>query len=111
MATLEDVLAARAMKDGQAGPNMGQSAMIGGGLGALAGLANPIGGISGRMAGGLIGTILGGGLGAGTKALFTETSDAGRLLAKIHTGSLTDIDRYALEQILADAYTNPGSLV
>ena len=110
MATLEDVLLARAYKDSQSRPSYGQAAGIGASIGGLAGLAAPLG-VRGRMAGGLVGSILGGGLGMGTRAMMTETSQAGRLLAKLQMGTLTDVDKYALENLLANSYSNPGSLV
>ena len=104
MGTLEQVLLARAQEEAQARPTLAQSASAGAGAGALGGLALG-GGIKGRMAGGLVGMILGGGLGAGARAMLTETSDAGRLLAKIQMGTMTDVDKYALENILAQTYS------
>ena len=88
--SIEDILLARSVQDQQAGPDMGTSALIrSAGLGGTAGIAlgdlaerlrpmtqqraMPSGVMSRlkpghRMAGGLVGAILGGALGAGTKA-------------------------------------------
>ena len=60
-----------------------------------------------RMAGGLVGAILGGALGAGARQASLQESPAARILAKIQTtGELDDYDRAALENILADTYTD-----
>ncbi|MDA7436442.1 hypothetical protein N8654_02030 [Synechococcus sp. AH-601-B19] len=65
-----------------------------------------------RMAGGLVGTILGGGLGAAMQQeAVSEPSGAGALLAKIQaTGEVTAEDEMRLESVLRDAYTQQGLL-
>ena len=60
-----------------------------------------------RMAGGLVGAILGGGLGAGTRELMIQESPAARLLARAQVnGEMTAADEKMLEDILADTYSN-----
>ena len=60
-----------------------------------------------RMAGGLVGAILGGALGAGTREVMMNESPAARMLARIQTtGELTASDEKMLEDILADTYSN-----
>ena len=61
----------------------------------------------GRMAGGLVGLITGGALGAGVQALATRESPAARLLAKIQTqGELSPAEAEELESVLTDTYNN-----
>ena len=126
--SIEDILLARAMKDQEAGPDMGTSALIGAGLGGTAGITvgdlaerlrpmtqqrvMPSGPMSRlkpgyRMAGGLVGAILGGALGAGTKAMMQQNSPAANILAKLQVqGELNPRDQQALQSILADTYSN-----
>ena len=60
-----------------------------------------------RMAGGLVGAILGGALGVGTRQIMMTESPSARLLAKLQTdGSLSPSDTQALQNILADSYNN-----
>ena len=60
-----------------------------------------------RMAGGLVGAILGGALGAGAREVMLNESPAARLLARIQsTGEMTASDEKMLEDILADTYSN-----
>ena len=60
-----------------------------------------------RMAGGLVGAILGGGLGAGARELMIQESPAARLLARAQVnGEMTAADEKMLEDILADTYSN-----
>ena len=60
-----------------------------------------------RMAGGLVGAILGGALGAGARQLMIEESPAARLLAKAQVqGELSPSDKKLLEDIVADSYSN-----
>ena len=65
-----------------------------------------------RMAGGLTGLILGGGLGAGVAALMKQNNPEADLLAKIQTqgGSMSVADKFQLERALADAYSKPSQL-
>ncbi len=128
MATVEDILLARAMQDQANKPSYGDAAIVGSALGALGGVAagqpvhalgsalNKVSGRQGRLlkpgfrlAGGLTGLVLGGGLGLGTRALMTETSDAGRLLGKLQAGTFTEMDKYQLEQLLAASYGKLGA--
>ena len=63
-----------------------------------------------RMAGGLVGLILGGGLGAGTSALMQRESPAARMLAKIQAGGeLNALEVQELENVLTDTYSNIAS--
>ena len=60
-----------------------------------------------RMAGGLVGAILGGALGAGARQIMIEESPAARLLARAQVnGEMTAADEKMLEDILADTYSN-----
>ena len=62
-----------------------------------------------RMAGGLVGAIVGGGLGLGIQQMAKQQSPAGALLAKIQSqGSLDEMDRMQLQVLLKDIYNNPG---
>ena len=62
-----------------------------------------------RMAGGLVGAILGGGLGMGTRQLMIENSPAAELLAKAQVqGELSQYDMAQLEQIIGDQYKQMG---
>ena len=127
MASVEDVLLMRALEDAGNVPDASTAATVGGslgaGLGVLAGndlvrigdafnrrigrkppLLTP----GPRMAGGLVGLILGGALGAGTREMMAQNSPGAQMLAKIKAGNFTDRDRYQLEQILADTYSKMG---
>ena len=66
-----------------------------------------------RMAGGLTGLILGGGLGAGMAAIMKKESEAGRILGKIQAqgGKLDANDELKLSSILGDLYQNPSQLM
>ena len=60
-----------------------------------------------RMAGGLVGAVLGGALGTGARQMMIAESPAARMLAKVQTtGELSYADQQALENILADTYSN-----
>ena len=64
-----------------------------------------------RMAGGLVGAILGGALGAGSRQLMIQESPAARMLAKIQVnGELSPSDEKALEDMVADTYSNQLSM-
>ncbi len=124
--SIEDILLARAQQDEQNRPDVGLAATVGavGGsmLGAAAGapahgaglLVNRVLGKQTnplkpgmRMAGGLVGAILGGALGAGARQMMVEESPAARILAKVQTqGELSHADTLALQNILADTYSN-----
>lgn len=66
----------------------------------------------GRMAGGLVGLALGGGLGAAIQQQAAqETGPAGSILAKIQAqGGMTLEDQIKLEAVLKDAYSQQGLL-
>lgn len=60
-----------------------------------------------RMAGGLVGAILGGALGPGVKNMMTSESPAANILATLQTrGELTQAEERQLEEILSDTYNN-----
>ena len=60
-----------------------------------------------RMAGGLVGAILGGALGAGASQIMQQESPAARLLAKLQTeGSLDASEAEMLENVLAETYSS-----
>ena len=65
-----------------------------------------------RMAGGLTGLILGGGLGAGISAMMKQESEAGRLLGKIQAqgGQIDEFDEQRLAQLLGDIYSSPSEM-
>ena len=129
---IEDILLARAMQDERDKPDLGTSALIGAGLGGTAGIT--MGDLAQRlqpmtqkrvmppsigsrvkpgmrMAGGLVGAILGGALGAGTRAMMTNNSPAANILAKLQVqGELNANDQQALQNILADTYSNTLSM-
>ena len=124
--SIEDILLARAQQDEANRPGAGMPVALGAGGGALLGMmagqpvhnagvlinkmsgraANPIKpGM--RMAGGLVGAVLGGALGAGAREAMIQESPAARMLAKVQTqGELTASDQQALQNILADTYSN-----
>ena len=119
---IEDILLARAQQDEQNRMSIGTGALIGAGLTGAAGLSvGDLGqrlkaGILGkgsrfqpgmRMAGGLVGAVLGGALGAGASQMMQQESPAARLLAKLQVqGDLSASDQQALQNVLADTYSN-----
>tara|TARA_R100001129_G_scaffold47592_1_gene32513 strand:+ start:931 stop:1374 length:444 start_codon:yes stop_codon:yes gene_type:complete len=61
-----------------------------------------------RMAGGLVGLILGGALGAGIRNAAIEESNAARLLAKLQTeGQLDPMELESLQNELSQIYSQP----
>jgi len=66
-----------------------------------------------RMAGGLTGLILGGGLGAGMAAIMKRDSQAGELLGKIQAqrGQLERVDEAKLAHLLGNMYSTPSQLM
>jgi hypothetical protein len=66
-----------------------------------------------RMAGGLTGLILGGGLGAGMSALMKKESPSAQLLGKIQAqgGNLDSEDERILGELLGAIYNNPSELM
>lgn len=125
---IEQVLLAQAAKEAEDGPRLSDMVALGvgggAGLGTLMGsaphmLGKGIGHLRGtnhmmkpglRMAGGLVGAILGGGLGAAAQAqAANEAGPAGALLAKIQSqGGLMPGDEARLEAVLRDAYSQQG---
>ena len=106
---IEELLLAKAVADNQSGMPEGLARGIGGSLGATAGLLGRGGPVK-RMAGGLVGAILGGQLGSTIRQMAIQESPAGALLAKSQAqgGELSDVDKAALQQVLADTYREMG---
>ncbi len=117
--SIEDILLSRSQQDQENEMDPATSMMLGAGLGGTAGVTvggmgrrlNPDGSIQGRggrrMAGGLVGLILGGGLGPVARESMVGESPAARMLAKLQTeGTLSHKDANALQDILADTYSN-----
>ena len=107
--SVQDILLQQAMQDNQQKPDPAVAMGVGGAGAGLLGVLSGRG-ARGRMAGGLGGLILGGGLGAGMAKMMQQSSPAGNMLAKIQAtgGNLNAMDKMQLEQILADAYNNMG---
>ena len=131
---IEDILLARAQADEREQMNAGNLATIlGAGIGGTAGVAlgdvahrlrgesqqsimrarNPLnkGRPGVRMAGGLVGAILGGALGVGTAQMMKQNSPAAGMLAKLQTqGDLSASDIASLQQVLGDTYSSTLSM-
>ena len=137
MLTPAEALLFQAVKDEQARE---EATQIGGALGAVGGalggaaigsipnsIGNAINNLKGvqqksiarslkpgyRMAGGLTGMILAGGLGAGTAALMKKESPAAQLLGKIQAqgGEMDNLDQDQLERLLGDVYNTPSQFM
>ena len=136
--SIEDILLARAASDEASRPTTEQVATGGAILGSLGGVALGQGAHTAselvgsakrfvtragdkpmmsrvkpgyRMAGGLVGAILGGALGAGARQIMIAESPAARLLARAQVnGEMTAADEKMLEDILADTYSNTLSM-
>tara|TARA_B100001094_G_scaffold265723_1_gene268311 strand:+ start:1517 stop:1840 length:324 start_codon:yes stop_codon:yes gene_type:complete len=107
MASVEEILMAKAMADARDKPDPAVAMGTGASIGAAAGL---LGGGKGRLAGGLMGAILGGGLGLGVRNMMIQESPAAAMLAKMQAQSGLDVmDRKQLEYVLRNAY-NEGVL-
>ena len=105
---VEELLLAKAIADNQGQVSQGTAMNIGGTLGGISGVLTPGGPVK-RMAGGLVGAILGGQLGNTIRQMAIQESPAGALLAKAQAqGELNDIDKRALQQVLADTYSEMG---
>ena len=116
--SIEDVLLARAQQDELNRMSTGTAAVLGAGIAGTAGVT--LGDLyqrllpsknrfkpGMRMAGGLVGAVLGGALGAGTRQMAVQESPAANILAKLQaTGNLSVNDTQALQTILADTYNN-----
>ena len=107
MRSVEEILLQKAAADEQNRQVIG-NALTGGGaisgaaLGMLAGR-----GLKGRMAGGLVGTILGGGMGLAAKHAGINSSPAAGLLAKLQVdGALSSGDELRLKALLTDHYNS-----
>jgi len=124
--SIEDILMAKAMADAERretdNTGMALGALSGTAVGATAApmrnttdlkeraLLNARGGnVSRRMAGGLVGAIIGGGLGAGIQNAATRESPTAALLAKLQTqGSLNPMDMNQLQSVLQQLYSSTG---
>ena len=108
--SIEDILYAKALADAEARPGYAAPVGLGAVGGAIAGMSMP-GGFKKRMAGGLVGAIMGGGLGAGMRQVAVQESPAAALLARIQAqGQLNPLDRAQLQSVLKDIYSNPGMI-
>ena len=128
---IEKILLAQAAKEAEQGPRLSDAIAVGAGGGAAMGalVGSVPYGLSEmfrtgnksigqrltpgtRMAGGLVGAILGGGLGAAMqREAVSEASGAGALLARIQSqGGINPGDQAELEQALRNAYSQQGIL-
>ena len=110
MASIEDVLAYKAMQDEESRLSAPQAAGIGAGAGALSGFLQR-GKFGQRMAGAASTAIVGGALGAGMQQIALAESPAARALAKMQSNQAagktpTDGEMKQLENALADAYNS-----
>ena len=107
--SVQDILLQQAMQDNQNKPDPAVAMGVGGLGGSLLGIMAGRG-IRGRMAGGLLGAITTGALGAGAAKMMQQSSPAGDMLARIQAsgGNLNAMDEVRLEQILANTYNNMG---
>ena len=108
--SIEDILYAKALADAEAQPGYAAPIGLGAAGGAIAGMSVP-GGFKKRMAGGLVGAIMGGGLGAGIRQVAVQESPAAAILARIQAqGEVTPLDRAQLQHVLKGIYNNPGMI-
>lgn len=123
---IEKILLAQAAREAEQGPKLSDSVAlgVGGGIALGAALGTPVNAVQGmfgkrpmfkpgaRMAGGLVGALIGGGLGAiAQQQAIRETGEAGALLAKIQAqGGMSAQDELMMERVLRDAYTQQGLL-
>jgi len=105
--SIDDILTQRALEDEELENLVGDFAIAaGGGTGTVLGIMNGKG-PKNRMAGGLVGAILGGTLGKGLQMAAIEESPAAGLLAKMQVqGSLNTAEKAQLEKIVKEAYSN-----
>ena len=128
MATIQDILMAKAAEDAAEVPTAQNTLILSGGLGAGIGAAmgqqahqvgqglNELFGrtpnrfkAGPRMAGGLVGAILGGALGMGARQMMIDDSPAARLLAKSQVqGELNPMEMKQLQNILTEVYSEMG---
>ena len=130
MPSPEELLLAQIVRENQQRPSIediaGLGALGGGAAGILAGvpvhaIGKGIGNMRGtnhmlkpgaRMAGGLVGALVGGGLGAlAQKRALTEAPAEAKLLARIQAqGEVSDVDKHALENLLGKSLSQLGAL-
>jgi len=105
--SIDDILMQRALQDEELENQAGDFAIAaGGGTGTVLGIMSGKG-PKNRMAGGLAGAILLGGLGKGLQMAAMEESPAAGLLAKMQVqGSLNTAEKAQLEKIVKEAYSN-----
>lgn len=112
---LSDMQAAGLLGAGVGGVALGAAGnaahQVGRGINAIRGRQAPLLKAGPRLAGGLTGMILGGGLGAGVSALMQQESPSARLMAKMQTGSMDEIDTKTLENLLAATYNKPSQMM
>ena len=103
------MLAARAADQAELEKNIGDVVIpIGGGTGSVLGVMAGKG-VKGRMAGGLIGLLAGGGLGEVAKRELLGNNRPAELLAAIQVqGGLTPMQARELESMVADSYSSRG---
>ena len=124
---IEQVLLAQAMRNAESYPSKEAAEYGGAALGALGGLAvgsvphqigRGVNAVTGRqpnrfkpgtrLAGGLVGAILGGQLGKGIRNEMLNNSPEAQILAKMQAGTFTASDAYQLEGLLANTYSKMG---
>jgi hypothetical protein len=129
---IEEILMARAIRDAESAPTTNEAITTGAMLGAVPGvvagmvpnrIGNALNTAAGRgtknigrslrpgfrAAGGLMGAILGGTLGAGTRQVMVDNSPAATLLAKAQAqGGLSAEDTRLLASVLEDTYQEMG---
>jgi len=127
---IEKILLAQAAREAEKGPRLSDAVALGAGGGAALGgllgvpvhvIGKGLGNLRGtnrvmkpgsRMAGGLVGALIGGGLGAiAQQQAMQQTGEAGALLAKIQAqGGMNAQDQLVLENVLRNAYSQQGLL-
>lgn len=123
---IEQMLMAAAVERASSAPSSELAAGAGAAVGGLAGVGigqlphmvgRGIGHVRGtnhmmkpgvRMAGGLIGMALGGGLGEGLRQMMIKNSPEAEILARYQTGTQAPGDDIRLQQLLADQYKTMG---
>ena len=125
--TPEEVLMLAIQREGAATPDLGTAVAGGAALGTIGGMmAGNIARQPGRLlnaavgrkpnrmkpgerfAGGLVGAILGGSLGAGTREVMINDSPAAALLAKSQAGGLSFADQALFEKVMREEYARMG---
>ena len=107
MMNIEDILMQKALEEEEFRNQSSDFAIgVGGGTGTVLGVLGGKG-AKGRMAGGLVGLMLGGGLGKGLQQALIQESPAAALLAKMQVqGSLNTAEKHQLEKMVKEAYSN-----